>query len=533
MSREHLAVWRRGLAVLLLCLTTDTTPAAEKAPPPAVESDPRLQADGEGWRLDKAAIVDTSRPRVLLIGDSIVGGYHKHVLEQLDGRAYVDIWIHPHCQSERLNQILAEVLKNGPYDVVHFNMGLHGWPQGRIKDGTFEPLTAGFVQVIREACPDATVIWASTTPVTTKGKPCSLDPAINPTIVDHNRMAANVMAREKVPINDFYRILVDRLDLAVGDQFHWSGPAYTLLGTAATAAIQEALDRRTLAPVADPVRVVVWDERQPTQKQAYETFLGDYIAEHLAARDGIAVRSVGIDDGEQGLAPAMLDFAEVLIWWGHVRHDEITPPRGRDIVQRVKSDGLTLAVLHSAHFATPFMEAMSERTREDVRRRYRDVPREALTIEEIPAGRRIPRRDERLTPTVEERKTPEGTIVRVHMPLCVFPTWKNHGAPSTLTMLEPQHPVLVGLPATFTLPRTEMYDEPFHVPEPDVVLAEETWGAGHRFRSVMLWHLGEGRVIYIRPGHETYPIYKDPHMLQLLENIVRSSRKGGKQPRQP
>jgi hypothetical protein len=34
-------------------------------------------------------------------------------------------------------------------------------------------------------------------------------------------------------------------------------------------------------------------------------------------------------------------------------------------------------------------------------------------------------------------------------------------------------------------------------------------------------------VVYIRPGHETYPIWKDDHMLRLLENAVRW-RRGGK-----
>ena len=62
-----------------------------------------------------------------------------------------------------------------------------------------------------------------------------------------------------------------------------------------------------------------------------------------------------------------------------------------------------------------------------------------------------------------------------------------------------------------------MYDEPFHVPEPDETILHERWDAGEEFRSVMLWKLGKGTVIYIRPGHETFPIYKDPNMLQLIE----------------
>jgi trehalose utilization protein len=65
-----------------------------------------------------------------------------------------------------------------------------------------------------------------------------------------------------------------------------------------------------------------------------------------------------------------------------------------------------------------------------------------------------------------------------------------------------------------------MYSEPFHVPEPDEVLFEETWAAGEHFRSGCLWKLGEGRVFYFRPGHETYPIYKQELPLKILSNAV-------------
>lgn len=280
-----------------------------------------------------------------------------------------------------------------------------------------------------------------------------------------------------------------------------------------------------VARAAEPCRVVVWDERQPSQKQAYENFLGNRIAAHLATLDGVEVRSVALDDGEQGLAPAILDFAEVLFWWGHVRHAEVKPERGREIVARIRDQGMTFVAIHSAHFATPFMEAMNERTRADVRRAFANVPADALTITELPATRRIPRRDERRTPATDVEKGAGGSVtVRVQMPLCVFPAWKTHGLPSTVRVVAPEHPLAAGLPRDFTLPRTEMYDEPFHVPEPDLVIAEETWEAGERFRSVMLWKLGKGRVIYIRPGHETFPIYDDANMLRLVENVVRTSR---------
>lgn len=279
------------------------------------------------------------------------------------------------------------------------------------------------------------------------------------------------------------------------------------------------------AAAAEPCRVVVWDERQPSQKQAYENFLGNRIAEHLRSLESIDVRSVALDDGEQGLAAAILDFAEVLFWWGHVRHAEVKPERGREIVARIRDQGLTFVAIHSAHFATPFMEAMNERTRADVRRAFASMPAEKLKITELPATRRIPKRDERRTPATDVEKASDGSVtVRVQMPLCVFPAWKTHGLPSTVRIVAADHPLAAGLPRQFTLPRTEMYDEPFHVPEPDLVIAEETWEAGERFRSVMLWKLGKGRVIYIRPGHETFPIFEDAHMLRLLENVVRTSR---------
>lgn len=37
-----------------------------------VETDPRLHSDGKGWKLNQATIKDPKRPRVLLIGDSIL-----------------------------------------------------------------------------------------------------------------------------------------------------------------------------------------------------------------------------------------------------------------------------------------------------------------------------------------------------------------------------------------------------------------------------------------------------------------------------
>lgn len=217
----------------------------------AKETDPRLHSDGKGWLLDQARVTDPKRPRVLLIGDSILGGYKKEVIATLEGKAYVDTWINPYCQSEHYNKLLAELLTaKGPYDVVHFNMGLHGWTKGRIKEGTFEPLTRAFVEVIKAKLPKARIIWASSTPVTVKGKPTQLDPEINPNIIEQNRMAAKVMRELNVPVNDFYSLLAGKLELARGDQFHWTAPAYKILAGTVVRSILAMLPGAASPPVS-------------------------------------------------------------------------------------------------------------------------------------------------------------------------------------------------------------------------------------------------------------------------------------------
>jgi len=81
-----------ALATLLLVSLTALR-AADAAKPAAAETDTRLHADGKGWRLDKAKVTDPKRPRVLLIGDSILNGYLKSTTAALDGKAYVDAWV--------------------------------------------------------------------------------------------------------------------------------------------------------------------------------------------------------------------------------------------------------------------------------------------------------------------------------------------------------------------------------------------------------------------------------------------------------
>jgi trehalose utilization protein len=66
-----------------------------------------------------------------------------------------------------------------------------------------------------------------------------------------------------------------------------------------------------------------------------------------------------------------------------------------------------------------------------------------------------------------------------------------------------------------------LYGEPFHVPQPDQVVFKETFSGGEWFRSGPIWNLGKGKVFYFRPGHETYPVFKEELPLRVIENAVR------------
>jgi trehalose utilization protein len=274
---------------------------------------------------------------------------------------------------------------------------------------------------------------------------------------------------------------------------------------------------------AEPVHVLVWDERQSRQAEAYENFLGNEIVARLkASSDKLQLRSVALDDPQQGLSIKNLEWADVIVWWGHARQSEVTTDNTRRIIDRVLSGDLDLIALHSAHWAKPFVEAMNWRSIEDGRKHLEKHARgKQLTIETVkpPRPYTVPTHGSVLTPAYfGYKKSPKAYHGVIHLPWCCFPDYRPDGKPGTLTVKSPKHPIAKGLPATFQVTQTEMYNEPFHVPTPDEVIFEETWKSGERFRSGMVWNIGNGKVFYFRPGHETYPVYKQAEVIKVIEN---------------
>lgn len=273
--------------------------------------------------------------------------------------------------------------------------------------------------------------------------------------------------------------------------------------------------------VAAPIRVLVWDEQQPAQKKAYgDRFLGETIADYLTKQADLSVKTATLDDPDQGLSDDVLNETDVLIMWSHVRNGQQHPTKAEAVMRRVREGKLGFLPIHSAHWCKPFVSIMQERAKEDALKMFPANERASMTFELLndrPWGR-VPKATDRVTPFLE--KTSEGRWT-LTLPSCVFPTYRADGAPGHITTLLPDHPIAKGLPLTWDVGQTEMYGEPFHVPEPDSVVFEERWDKGERFRSGSVWNFGKGRVFYFRPGHETFPVFKQSEPLLVLENACR------------
>jgi trehalose utilization protein len=275
-----------------------------------------------------------------------------------------------------------------------------------------------------------------------------------------------------------------------------------------------------LAAEPKPIRVLIWDEQQPEQTKGYgDKFLGETLAAGLAVRPGLSIKTAKLADLEQGLSDAALDQTDVLVFWCHRKVKEQDDARAAAIVQRVQAGKLGFIALHSAHWAKPFVRLMQERTKDDAKKGLSAAELASVKwifLNEAPYYKGV-KAGAPLTPSVRR----DGDKMIVTLPQCVFPTYRNDGAPGHVNVAKPGHPIAAGLPAKWDIPQTEMYGEPFHVPTPDDVIFEERWDKGEFFRSGITWQVGAGKVFYYRPGHETYPIFKQPENIKVVENAIR------------
>ena len=170
-----------------------------------------------------------------------------------------------------------------------------------------------------------------------------------------------------------------------------------------------------------PIHVLIWDERQPKQAVAYKNFLGNEIAKRLTDKTSdFEVRSVALDDADQGLTAGNLEWADVIIWWGHVRQSEVPEAKARLIVDYIREGKLDLIALHSAHWARPFIEAMNWRSIEDAKQHFQQNGwKGEFLIESVkpPRERTVPIHGSELTPSYfGYKKNQKQFQAIVHLP---------------------------------------------------------------------------------------------------------------------
>lgn len=216
------------------------------------------------------------------------------------------------------------------------------------------------------------------------------------------------------------------------------------------------------------IRTVVWGENihereNDIVREIYPDGMHATIAAALNTDSEIEATTATLQEPEHGLSEARLADTDVLVWWGHKAHGDVSD----EIVERVASrvwEGMGLLVLHSGHFAKPFKRLMG---------------------------------------------TP-----------CAL-KWREAGERERIWTVNPGHPISAGIPENFVLENEEMYGEFFSVPEPLETVFISWFAGGEIFRSGLTWRRGAGNIFYFRPGHETYPTYHDATVQQVLRNGVK------------
>jgi trehalose utilization protein len=220
--------------------------------------------------------------------------------------------------------------------------------------------------------------------------------------------------------------------------------------------------------MSSPLRVTVWNEhrheRNPNHaaSRIYPEGMHAPILRALQEA-GMETYLATLDDPEHGLTEEVLANTDVLTWWGHAAHGEVSD----HIVDRVQVrvlDGMGLVCLHSAHYSKIFKRLM-------------------------------------------------GTSCSLK--------WRETSEKERVWIVDRAHPIAAGLDEQFVLEHEEMYGETFDIPPPDQLVMISWFQGGEVFRSGCCYHRGRGRVFYFRPGHETYPTYHDANVLKAIVNGVR------------
>ncbi|PTY01347.1 trehalose utilization protein ThuA [Verrucomicrobia bacterium LW23] len=221
----------------------------------------------------------------------------------------------------------------------------------------------------------------------------------------------------------------------------------------------------------NPLKVTVWGENVHERQSElirgiYPQGMHNCIADGLNEAPDIQATTATLQEEEHGLTVEKLAETDVLTWWGHRAHGDVSDEIVERVARRV-NEGMGLIVLHSGHYAKIFKRLL-------------------------------------------------GTTCSL--------TWREAGEKERLWVCNPGHAIVQGLGPYFELEHEEMYGEPFGIPTPDEQIFISWFAGGEVFRSGATWRRGAGKIFYFRPGHESYPTYYDANVKLVIKNAVRWAR---------
>ena len=177
---------------------------------------------------------DPKLPRVLLIGDSVSRGYTLPARVALQRKANV------HRAPENCGPTSNGIKKmdvwlgEGKWDVIHFNFGIHD-RKTSAKD--YEDRLELIVKQLKAT--GAKLIWASTTPIPPDTKD---GPEATTAIIEKNRIAADIMKKNMVHVNDLFNFITPQLSKVQNPMdVHFKGEGYDMLGRQVALKIEEIL----------------------------------------------------------------------------------------------------------------------------------------------------------------------------------------------------------------------------------------------------------------------------------------------------
>jgi hypothetical protein len=173
---------------------------------------------------------DTSKPRVLFIGNSISRGYYTAVSANLSGVANCDRYATSRSiEDPALFSETRMAMANYHHKVIHFNNGLHGW---HLSSEQYEKGLRKYVKFLQaKKSRGCQLIYSLTTPYPSKEPGQKLDPVKNQVVIDRNRIAREIMEENNIPVIDLYGLMEPELEKYSGSKgnVHYNKEGYERL----------------------------------------------------------------------------------------------------------------------------------------------------------------------------------------------------------------------------------------------------------------------------------------------------------------